>query len=183
MLQNFVFEKRILQRYFQFQYIYMYFERVMKYPGVAFNLCVISVTGGKQEFCLQFNQLHRVCIRPVPDKFITILARSDTRSDTRNPWRRNCIRRRFVLYIHRASQKSLATNFRITTCCSIFNLFCNSINMKLRTARCKHTLTHGSRSSIFSLTIISIIKLLRKLSRIKAKWPYNKIPQSLIRRM
>ena len=84
-------------------YIYMYFERVMKYPGVAFNLCVISVTGGKQEFCLQFNQLHRVYIRPVPDKFITILARSDTRSDTRDPWRRNCIRRRFVLYIHRAS--------------------------------------------------------------------------------
>lgn len=100
-LQDFVFRK-FCNVIFNFN-IYIYTSRVMKYPGVAFNLCVISVTGGKQEFCLQFNQLHRVCIRPVPDKFITILARSDTRSDTRDPWRRNCIRRRFVLYIHRAS--------------------------------------------------------------------------------
>ena len=48
----------------------MYFERVMKYPGVAFNLCVISVTGGKQEFCLQFKgsmekKLYSATIRPL----------------------------------------------------------------------------------------------------------------------
>lgn len=73
------------------------------------------------------------------------------------------------LYIHRTSQKSLATNFRIATCCSIFNLFCNSINMNCVQYMCKHAL-HLRNSIIIDIFLNSYFAIVRMfVKRIKKK--------------
>lgn len=56
----------------------------MKCPGVAFNLCVISVTGGKQKFVYSSINYTEFAFNSFPDKFIRIwiLQRIIGRSDT-----------------------------------------------------------------------------------------------------